>query len=137
MRSGATPRCGCWRRRSGCQRSAWSLRSATEEFLLNAPLIEPDDPGASDLDYRHTRLSSLASYVTGRLLITFYVDLLERNSMFLEVTLRPTTPGAGGRAEHHYLGHRTTSFAMPIAVLIIRGPRCIDVSLAVDVKLDA
>src|SRR5215216_5688123 len=96
------------------------LRSFAGQFLIYARPVEADDPAASDLDHRHARLTGLANDVARSLWVAFHVDLLERNLAVFEITLCPTTPRASGRAEQHYLGHQTTSFTIPLVILIIR-----------------
>src|ERR687894_63218 len=92
--------------------AAQLLRGLAGQLLIDAPLVEADDPAAADLYHGHTRLPRLAHDVAGCLLITFDIDLLERNSLFFEVTLCPTTPRARGCAEQHHPGQPTTSFAI-------------------------
>jgi hypothetical protein len=80
---------------------------------VDAPLVEADDPCATDLDHGHTHLARLAHDVPRRVRVALYVDLLERHTPFLEITLRPATPRTRGRAEQHNLGHVTTSGSFP------------------------
>src|SRR5215204_5187423 len=88
------------------------LRSLAGQLLVYALLVEADDPAAPDLDNRYACLPRLAHDVPRRVRVAFYVDLLERDFALFEVTLRPATPRARGRAEQNHLGHRTPSFVM-------------------------
>jgi hypothetical protein len=81
--------------------AARRLRSLTSQLLIDALLVEAHDPAAPDLDNRHARLSRLAHDVAGCLLIAFYVDLLERNSLFFEILVRCPHRGAPGDGWAH------------------------------------
>src|SRR3712207_5446595 len=89
--------------------SASVLRGPAGQFLLDTLPVEADDPGASDLDNRHPRLTRLAYDVPCGICVALDVDLLERNPMFFEVALRSQTPRTRRSAEQHHPGHITTS----------------------------
>jgi hypothetical protein len=102
----------------------WALRSLAGQLLVDALPVEADNPGASDLDNRYSRLTRLSYDVPRRIWVAFYVDLLERYTVFFEVTFPHTLHFHEPAVLHRCAAHGVGGTRVEVGARLTRWSSC-------------